>query len=79
MFKTKYNTTLLDSKWNPIKRNVILEVLPRKDEFIYYGETYYRVISLVHKLEKKHDIFIVVEDFKEQEESKLSENQVNKK
>ena len=31
MFKTKYTVSLLDSKWNVVKNNVKLYLLPRKD------------------------------------------------
>jgi hypothetical protein len=79
MFKRKYNTTLLDSKWSVIKNNVIFEVIPRKDEYIYYIDRYYHVINVVHNLAVKHNILIVIEELTQQTENNISENQVVKK
>jgi hypothetical protein len=62
MFKRKYNTSLLDSKWNPIKRNLKLSIIPRINEYIYYEDKYYMVLNVVHQLNDKHDIFIIVEE-----------------
>lgn len=62
MFKRKYNTSLLDSKWNPIKRNLKLSIIPRIHEYIYYEDKYYMVLNVVHQLNDKHDIFIIVEE-----------------
>ena len=62
MFRRKYNVTLLDSKWNPIKNDVKFTSIPRKDEFIY-TDKYYRVLNVVHKMDIKHYIFVVVEEF----------------
>ncbi len=79
MFKTKYNTTLIDSKWNPIKNGVIFNVIPRKDEYIYYIDRYYHVINVVHNIAEKHGILIVVEELVQQEENKMIDNQsINK-
>ena len=75
MFKTKYNTTLLDSKWSVIKNGVIFNVIPRKNEYIYYIDRYYHVLNIVHNIGKKHGILIVVEELTQQAENKLTENQ----
>ena len=79
MFKTKYNTTLLDSKWSVIKNGVIFNVIPRRDEYIYYVDRYYHVLNVVHNVDKKHSIIIVVEELNQQAENKLIDNQVVKK
>lgn len=75
MFKTKYNTTLIDSKWSVIKTGVIFEVIPRRDEYIYYIDRYYHVLNVVHNIGKTHGILIVVEELTQQAEKKLTENQ----
>jgi len=62
MFRRKYNITLLDSKWQPLKIDVKFTIIPRRDEFIYI-DRYYRVLNVVHNLEKKHYVFVVVEEF----------------
>ena len=62
MFKKKYNVMLIDSKWNPIKKDLKFTVIPRKDEYIYLVDRYYHVINVVHNMLLKHDILIVVEE-----------------
>ena len=75
MFKTKYNTTLLNSKWSVIKNGVIFKVIPRKDEYIYYIDRYYQVLNVVHNLSVKHDILIIVEEVAQKNELETSNNQ----
>ncbi len=41
MFNSKYNITLLDSKWKLIKNDVKITSIPRKGEFIYLIDRYY--------------------------------------
>jgi len=79
MFKRKYKATLLDSKWSVIKNNVIFEIIPRKDEYIYYIDRYYHVINVVHNIGVKHNIFIVIEELTQYVENNISENQLVKK
>lgn len=62
MFKRKYTTTLLDSKWSVIKNGVKFNVIPRQNEYIYYNDRYYHVINVVHNLGLKHEILIVVDE-----------------
>ncbi len=56
MFKRKYTITLLSSKWIPIKTNIKLMVIPRKDEFIYLDNQYYEVLNVIHNINNKKDI-----------------------
>ena len=63
MFKRKYKVSMLDSKWNPIKRNVKLDVIPKSDEYIWDNSKYYRVINVVHSIDKKHEIFVIIEEY----------------
>lgn len=62
MFRRKYTTSFLDSKWNPIKRNIKLSFIPRIHEYIYYGDKYYLVLNVVHQIKDKHEIFIILEE-----------------
>lgn len=62
MFKRKYTTSLLDSKWIPVKRNLKLAIIPKINEYIYYEDKYYLVISVVHQIKDKQEIFIIVEE-----------------
>jgi len=75
MFKTKYTTTLLDSKWSVIKNGVIFKVIPRKDEYIYYNDMYYQVLNVVHNLTLKHEILIIVEEFSQKNVLEATKNQ----
>jgi hypothetical protein len=63
MFKRKYKVSMLDSKWNPIKRNVKLDIIPKSDEYIWDSAKYYRVINVVHSIDKNHEIFIILEEY----------------
>ena len=76
MFSRKYNISLLDSKWNPIKRNMKFLFVPRRDEFIYLVDRYYQVLNVVHDIQKKHEIFVIVEELKNNNDIK---NEVVKK
>jgi len=76
MFSRKYNISLLDSKWNPIKRNMKFLFVPRRDEFIYLVDRYYQVLNVVHDIQKKHEIFVIVEELKTNNDIK---NEVVKK
>jgi hypothetical protein len=75
MFEKKYNVSIIDGKWLPIKRNVKLTCIPRIDEFIYFNEIYYRVVSVIHQLVEKQEIIIVVELLSEKPKIKLIDNQ----
>lgn len=75
MFNNKYNVSIIDGKWLPLKRGVKLISVPTIDEFIYMDETYYRVVSVIHQLTKKHEIIIVVEPLNEKPKIKLVDNE----
>jgi len=72
MFKAKYNVTILDSKWQVIKNNIILSVVPRQGEYIYMDNKYVNVLNVVHSIDVKHTIFIVIEDLPTQPQNILS-------
>lgn len=62
MNELKYTVSILNSKWFPIKRNVEMIIIPRRDEYIYMNEQYYEVINVVHMLNEKQDIFVIVNE-----------------
>ena len=62
MFKTKYTVSILNCKWKPMKRNLKLKVIPRRDEYIFFNEEYYEVLNVVHMLNKTQDIFVIVNE-----------------
>lgn len=62
MFKKKYKVSLLDSKWHPIKRNLEMSFIPRKDEYLWVDSKYFIVLNVVHSIDTKQEVFIVVEE-----------------
>ena len=62
MFKSKYNVTLIDSKWNVVKNNIKLSVLPRRDEYVFFDGLYYLVLNVVHVLDGKQGVFVIINE-----------------
>ena len=62
MNEIKYTVSILNSKWHPLKRNVEMVIIPRRDEFIYMDNQYYEVLNVVHMLNEKQDIFVIVNE-----------------
>jgi len=61
MFKTKYNITLLDSKWNTIKTNVKFDYVPSRNDYVYIDEIYYKVLTVIHQMRVKQEIFLILD------------------
>ena len=66
MFKPKYTISILDSKWQPLKRNVKLSIIPRIDEYLFLDDQYHKVVSVVHTFNKTQDVFLIIEEIKQQ-------------
>lgn len=64
MFKTKYSVRLINEKWELIKV-FKLNHIPIKDEYIYIDEfkKYFKVVTVVHQLTKKHEVILVISEF----------------
>lgn len=62
MFKTKYTVSLLNSKWEPIKIKHKLQIIPRRDEYIYLDNQYFQVLNVINQFKDKHEIFIVINE-----------------
>jgi hypothetical protein len=62
MLKEEYTVSILDSKWKEVKRNINILFIPRKNEYIYLDEQYYEVINIVHVINEKQDIFIIIDE-----------------
>jgi hypothetical protein len=62
MFRTKYKVTLIDSKWNVVKNNVKVSVLPRRDEYVFFDGLYYLVLNVVHTLDGQQGIFVIINE-----------------
>jgi RNAse (barnase) inhibitor barstar len=50
MFNKKYKVTILDSKWDVLKNEVYLDVIPRKEEYIFMNDQYYCVLNVIHMI-----------------------------
>lgn len=79
MNELKYTVSILNSKWHPIKRNVEMVIIPRRDEYIYLNEQYYQVLNVVHTLNEKQDIFVIVEEVSNNSNLQQPENKEVKK
>lgn len=62
MFETKYTLSILNSKWVPLKMNLKLKVVPRSGEFIFMNNQYYEVLNIVHMLNDKEGIFVIINE-----------------
>lgn len=67
IFRNKYNVTLMDSKWSPIKKNINLKHIPNVNEYIYFNEKYYKVLSVTHVISKMGGVYIVIDEFNQVE------------
>jgi hypothetical protein len=71
MFRIKYTVSILNSKWAVLKPSIKLFSIPKIDEFIYMDNVYFKVLNVVHSIDKKHGIFIVVEEFIQNSDKKI--------
>lgn len=72
MFQVKYSVSILNSKWEVIKRGLKLSIIPRQGEFIYLDNRYVSVVNVVHTLNQNHEVFVIVEDLASQPQNILS-------
>jgi hypothetical protein len=50
-------------------------IIPRRDEYIYLNEQYYEVLNVVHTLNEKQDIFVIVNEMVKNINPQEPENQ----
>jgi hypothetical protein len=64
MFNSKYLITLLNEKWEPLKK-IKVKSVPQVNEFLYFEDVqkYYRVINVVHQIAKKQNILVIITEF----------------
>jgi hypothetical protein len=63
-FSKKYTVTFLNSKWEIVKNNIKMDIVPQRDEYIYMDDKYYNVLNVVHSMGKKHNILVVIDETK---------------
>lgn len=66
MFNIKKTISILNNKWEPIKRNIKVNIIPRKDELIYLDNKYFEVIHVIHMLNKEQNVFIIIGELEKQ-------------
>ena len=61
----KIKISILNTSWDVMVPVAKVDVLPRIDELIYFEseDKYYQVQTVVHTLNKKQGIFVIVEKF----------------
>lgn len=62
-FNKKVKYTVLNKDWTVLFDNLAFKIEPRENELIFDGSIYYKVLNLVHDVDLKKNIIIVVEQF----------------
>jgi hypothetical protein len=68
MFKRKYSITLLNgTDWSTLQEDLRLTIIPRQNELVYLEslKRYFIVSRVIHYMNKKHGIFLIVNPFTE--------------
>ncbi len=63
-FSKKYTITFINSKWEIVKSDIKMKIVPQRDEYIYMDDKYYDVLNVVHSLGKKHNILVIIDETK---------------
>jgi hypothetical protein len=66
MFRTKYTATILDSKWNVVKNRMKFAAIPRSGEYLFFDGLYHEVLNIVHTLDDKQVIFVIINEIPHQ-------------
>ena len=68
MFKRKYSISILDESWSILVSDLKLEFIPRENELIFLDEKnkYFLILNVIHYLNKKQGIFLIVKEFSNQ-------------
>ena len=61
----RYKVSFLNEKWELLKEDIKVFNIPRSHEIIYLTEEskYYRVVNVIHNINKKQDIYIIIEEY----------------
>lgn len=57
----KYSVSILNREWKVLENVLRIKHIPRSGEVLFYRGEYYRVINIVHYLNRKQGIFIIVD------------------
>lgn len=61
----RIRVNIIDEQWNTLKTNFKLKVIPRIHELMYLSdiEKYYRVVNVIHNINDKQNITVVIEEY----------------
>ncbi len=62
-FNKKVKYTILNGHWEVLFDNIIFKIPPRENELIFDGVNYFKVLQLVHKLDSRENVTIIVDIF----------------
>ena len=66
MFKRQYTATILNSKWEVVKNRVKFITIPRSSEYLFFDGLYHEVLNIVHTLDGKQGIFVIINEIPHQ-------------
>jgi hypothetical protein len=77
MFKKKNNIRFIDVNWKILKNDIQMNVIPKKNELLFFNDIYYEVVNVIYDISKieKQQIIVVLTELKPKVDFKLTENQ----
>lgn len=77
MFKKKNNIRFIDVNWKILKNDIQMNVIPKKNELLFFNDIYYEVVNVIYDISKieKQQIIVVLTELKPKIDFKLTENQ----
>jgi hypothetical protein len=68
---TKHSVSIINPKWEFIKKTINVKHIPRREDLIFIEDIgkYFRVLNIIHTINKKQGIFIVVETLEQPQDS----------
>lgn len=78
MFKKKNNIRFIDVNWKILTNDVKMNVIPKKNELIFFNEIYYEVVNVIYDISKieKQQVIVVLTELKPKVDFKLVNNQI---
>lgn len=78
MFKKKNNIRFIDVNWKILKNDVQMNVIPKKNELLFFNDIYYEVVNVIYDISKieKQQVIVVLTELKPKVDFKLVNNQI---
>lgn len=66
LFGTYTRIHIMDSKHQPLKSNLKIKIIPQIGDLIYFDKNngYFSVIKVVHVINNRHEIWVMVQPIK---------------